>query len=151
MPRPAATRRASPSTAAAARAAAAAAAARQRRSVGSPAQRGPLAARVRWDRVARCALLFVLVVVVALYIGPARSYLSTLHQAQAARAQVATLARQNERLRAQRHALESPLAVRQAARRLGLVRQGEVPFVVRGLPPARRVAPAGGGRAAHKR
>lgn len=97
-----------------------------------------MATRVRWDRVARCALLIVLIGVVALYIGPARNYLSTFHQAQAARSKVSALARENVRLRAERRALENPLAVRRAARRLGMVKRGEVPFVVRGLPSQHR-------------
>jgi cell division protein FtsB len=94
----------------------------------------PPAARVRWDRIARCALLVVLLGVLFLYIGPARTYLSTYHHAQAARAQVAVLERQNHVLKAERRALRGPLAVERAARRLGMVKTGERPFVVHGLP-----------------
>jgi cell division protein FtsB len=93
--------------------------------------------RVRWDRIARCALLVVLLGVLFLYIGPARTYLSTYHHAQAARAQVAVLERQNHVLKAERRALHSPLAVERAARRLGMIKAGERPFVVHGLPSAR--------------
>jgi cell division protein FtsB len=95
--------------------------------------RRPAAARVRWDRIARCTLLVVLVGVLFLYIGPARSYLSTYHRAQAARSQVAALERQNRSLKAERRALRSPLAVDRTARRLGMIKAGERPFVVRGL------------------
>jgi cell division protein FtsB len=98
--------------------------------------RRPAAARVRWDRIARCALLVVLCGVLLLYIGPARNYLSTYHQAQRARADVATLERQNRELRSEQRALRSPLAVARAARRLGMVKAGERSFVVQGLPSA---------------
>ena len=93
---------------------------------------------VRWDRIARCTLLIVLFGVLLLYVGPARSYLSTYHQSQRARAQVATLERQNRQLQEERRALRSPLAVDRAARRLGMVRAGERPFVVQDLQSARR-------------
>jgi cell division protein FtsB len=98
------------------------------------ARRRPAAARVRWDRIARCTLLVVLFGVLLLYIGPARNYLSTYHQAQHARAQVATLEQQNRQLRDEQRALRGPLAVSRAARRLGMVKAGERPFVVQGLP-----------------
>jgi cell division protein FtsB len=100
--------------------------------------RRPAAARVRWDRIARCALLVVLFGVVLLYIGPARNYLSTYHQSKSAKAQVAELQRQNRRLHSEERALRSPLAVARAARRLGMVKNGEKPFVVQDLPSAHR-------------
>jgi cell division protein FtsB len=93
---------------------------------------------VRWDRIARCTLLIVLFGVLLLYVGPARSYLSTYHSSQQARSQVSALERQNRALRAERRALLRPLAVQRAARRLGMVKAGEQPFVVWGLPSARR-------------
>jgi cell division protein FtsB len=100
--------------------------------------RRPAAARVRWDRIARCTLLVVLFGVLLLYIGPARNYLSTYHQANSAKAQVAALQHENRRLRSEQRALRSPLAVARAARRLGMVKDGEKPFVVQGLPSAHR-------------
>src|SRR3954447_23247976 len=63
------------------------------------------AAAIRWDRLSRVALLGVLVVLVVLYAGPARSYWSTLREARERRAEVAVLRRENERLRARRQAL----------------------------------------------
>jgi cell division protein FtsB len=89
---------------------------------------------VRWDRIARCTLLIVLFGVLLLYVGPARSYLSTYHQSHQARSQVSALEKQNRTLRAERRALQRPLAVQRAARRLGMVKAGEQPFVVQGLP-----------------
>jgi cell division protein FtsL len=89
---------------------------------------------VRWDRIARCTLLIVLFGVLLLYVGPARSYLKTYHASQRAHAQVAALEQQNRDLRAERNTLKSPLAVQRAARRLGMVKSGERPFVIKGLP-----------------
>jgi cell division protein FtsB len=118
-------------------------AAAPRRAARTPTSRGrpktarfAAASRVRWDRIARCTLLIVLVGVVLLYVGPARSYFSTYHQAKAARSQVGSLERQNHLLRTEQKELRSPDAIARAARRLGMVKAGERPFVVRGLPSA---------------
>jgi cell division protein FtsB len=92
------------------------------------------AAAIRWDRVSRVALLVVLVVLVYLYAGPARSYWSTLHQAKQRRAEVAVLKRENERLRARRQALRGASALEREARRLGMVKSGERPYVISHLP-----------------
>jgi cell division protein FtsB len=92
------------------------------------------AAAIRWDRVSRVALLVVLVVLVYLYAGPARSYWNTIHQARQRRAEVAVLKRENARLRARRAALQGPSALEREARRLGMVRPGERPYVLEHLP-----------------
>jgi cell division protein FtsB len=92
------------------------------------------AAAIRWDRVSRVALLVVLLVLVYLYAGPARSYWDTVQQANKRRAEVAALWRENERLRARRSALRSPSALEREARRLGMVKPGERPYVVENLP-----------------
>ena len=92
------------------------------------------AAAIRWDRVSRVALLIVLVVLVYLYAGPARSYWDTVRQAKQRRAEVAVLKRENDRLRARRDALRSSSALEREARRLGLVKPGERPYLVENLP-----------------
>lgn len=92
------------------------------------------AAAIRWDRVSRVALLFVLVVLVYLYAGPARSYWDTVHEAKLRRAEVAVLKRENARLRARRAALQGNSALEREARRLGMVRPGERPYVLEHLP-----------------
>jgi cell division protein FtsB len=84
--------------------------------------------------VSRVALLFVLVVLVYLYAGPARSYWDTVRQAKQRRAEVATLKRENTRLRARRDALQSSSALEREARRLGMVKPGERPYLVEHLP-----------------
>jgi cell division protein FtsB len=89
---------------------------------------------IRWDRVSRVALLIVLVAIVGLYIGPARSYWSTVREAKHRRAEVAQLKRENDRLRAKRAALRSTSSLEREARRLGMVRPGERAYVVKHLP-----------------
>jgi cell division protein FtsB len=92
------------------------------------------AAAIRWDRVSRVALLFVLVVLVYLYAGPAHSYWDTMHEAKLRRAAVGVLTRENARLRERRDALRRVGALEREARRLGMVRPGERPYVVEHLP-----------------
>jgi cell division protein FtsB len=91
--------------------------------------------RIRWDRLGRWALLFVLVLVVYLYIGPARNWISTYAEAGNKRKEVAALQAENARLRARRADLERPSAVEREARRLGMVNAGERAYVIQSLPP----------------
>jgi cell division protein FtsB len=80
------------------------------------------------------ALLLVLFGIVLLYAGPARSYVSTLQEAKQRRAELGRLQRENERLRARRAYLQRPAALEREARRLGMVRPGERPYVIENLP-----------------
>lgn len=91
--------------------------------------------RIRWDRLSRVALLAVLVGLLALYVGPARSFWTTRGEAAQKRAEVQQLQRENDRLRKRRNALRDPAALEREARRLGMVRPGERAYVVKGLPP----------------
>jgi cell division protein FtsB len=89
---------------------------------------------IRWDRVSRVALLVVLLGILSLYIGPARSYLSTMQEAGHRRGEVSQLKRENARLRARRAALRSSASLEREARRLGMVRAGERSYSVKHLP-----------------
>jgi cell division protein FtsB len=109
-------------------------AARRRPVRGRPRVLSGGAAAIRWDRVSRVALLVVLLVLVYLYAGPARSYWTTVHEAKQRRAEVAVLKRENLRLRARRDALQGSSALEREARRLGMVRPGERPYVLQHLP-----------------
>lgn len=95
---------------------------------------GAAALRVRWDRVGRLALLVLLLVVAALYVGPARSLLSAWQDSNGKQAQVRELQREHEALVRRARALRDPLVVEAEARRLGMVRPGERPYVVSNLP-----------------
>lgn len=95
---------------------------------------GAAALRVRWDRVGRVALLVLLLCVAAAYVGPARSLLSTWQDSNAKQAQVQQVERENEVLARRAKALRDPRTVEAEARRLGMVRPGERPYVVSNLP-----------------
>lgn len=97
------------------------------------ARRAPLV-RVRWDRVGRIGLLVVLAVVLGLYVQHALSYFATRSQADAQHALVQQLARENRALERQQSALNQPATIIRDARALGMVRQGERPYVITGLP-----------------
>jgi cell division protein FtsB len=92
------------------------------------------AARIRWDRIGRWALIGVFALVLYLYIGPARTWVSTWLEAKQRRADVAALQAENRKLRAHRAALQQKGALEREARRLGMVKAGEKEYVVRGLP-----------------
>jgi cell division protein FtsB len=95
--------------------------------------RGPRG-RVRWDRVGRVGLLVVLVVVAGLYVKQGLTYLSTRGQAQQQQAIVQRLSRENAVLLRERTSLNDPATIERDARALGMVRAGERPYVITGLP-----------------
>ncbi len=90
--------------------------------------------RIRWDRVGRMAILVVFVVVALLYVKPLASFWSARGEAATRRAEVEQLRKENRELRVKREALRNGAALEIEARRLGMVRPGERPFVVEGLP-----------------
>lgn len=94
----------------------------------------PAPATIRWDRLSRYGLLIVFVVLVVLYVNPLRNYVATLQESKKRAAEVSALERENGRLSARKRALGNPDVIEAEARRLGMVRPGERPFVVRGLP-----------------
>ena len=89
------------------------------------------ASRIRWDRVGRWALICVFVFVLYLYIGPARTWVTTYGEAKRKREEVAQAREQNERLKARKATLSKPGAVELEARRLGMVKAGEKLYIIR--------------------
>jgi cell division protein FtsB len=89
------------------------------------------AARIRWDRVGRWALICVFLFVVYLYIGPARSWVTTYAEAKRQRADVSALKDRNAKLKAEKRRLERAGAVEVQARELGMVKAGEKLYVVK--------------------
>src|SRR3954453_2313301 len=85
---------------------------------------------IRWDRVGRVALLLVLFGVVALYVGPSIRWLETYRESRTRQGEVRALQHENATLRARRQALNDPRTMEREARRLGLVKPGERPFIV---------------------
>jgi cell division protein FtsB len=92
------------------------------------------ATRIRWDRVGRVCLLAVFAVVIGLYIQHALGYLSARSQADQQAAVVRRLERDNARLATQQQSLNDPATIELDARRLGMVKPGERPYAVTGLP-----------------
>jgi cell division protein FtsB len=86
----------------------------------------------------RWALVFVLALIVYLYVGPARTWVSTWQEARSKRKEVAALRAENERLRARRDDLRRASSLEREARRLGMVKAGERAYIVEGLPPRSR-------------
>lgn len=104
-----------------------------------PARRRPPRARsapqrrsgsIRWDRLARTALLVVLGAILLLYVPPLTRW---LHQADTAAHQgeeVERLIQENEELEERLSSLRGAEAIEREARRLGMVREGERAYVV---------------------
>ena len=90
--------------------------------------------RVRWDRLGRVAMLCVLVALVYLYVSAGVHMLSTWHQARRESAAVASMEREHRSLVGQRAALTAPGTLETEARQLGMMKSGEQPYVVTGLP-----------------
>ena len=89
--------------------------------------------RLRWDRVSRIALLVVLIVLAALYIGPVQSFFSSRSEAEAQSGALNRLEDENRTLLERRRALRDPQVLEREARRLGMVRPDELPYSVEGL------------------
>jgi cell division protein FtsB len=94
-----------------------------------PGARG-LGSGIRWERVGRVALLGVLVVIVLLYIPPVSHWIQQSRTAARGHEQVRELTRERAELRARLRELSGPGAVEREARRLGMVKPGERPYVV---------------------
>ncbi|HUO74480.1 MAG TPA: septum formation initiator family protein [Solirubrobacteraceae bacterium] len=90
--------------------------------------------RVRWDRLGRIGLLLVLLVVAGLYVKQGLSLLSTRAQAEQQLSIVHRLTRENAQLVKERDSLSNPATIERDARALGMVRTGERPYVITGLP-----------------
>jgi cell division protein FtsB len=91
---------------------------------------GASASGIKWERVGRVALLGVLLVIVLLYIPPVTHWIQQSHTAARAHAQVIDLKRQRAGLRRRLDELSGPGALEREARRLGMVKPGERPYVV---------------------
>ncbi len=106
-----------------------ASAARTRRP--APPARRPVG--IRWDRVGRIALGGTLLVILCLYVSPARHWLQQSRTAGEQKQELRSLADENRALKKRVRTLRDPSALEREARRLGMVRQGERPYVIEGL------------------
>jgi cell division protein FtsB len=89
---------------------------------------------IRWDRLGRVALLGTLVVILLLYLSPAKHWWQQSRTAGAQREELRELTAEHRGLKKRVRALRDPGALEREARRLGMVRQGERAYVIEGLP-----------------
>ncbi len=90
--------------------------------------------RVRWDRLGRVAMLCVLVALIYLYASAGVRMLSTWHQSRHDDAAVAAMEREHALLVHQHDALTGNGTLEAEARQLGMMKAGEQPYVISGLP-----------------
>jgi cell division protein FtsB len=117
--KPAVMPRAAAATGGTARSRAAAAPARPRRAAG-----------IQWDKVGRLALLAVLAIVVLLYIPPVTHLFQQRSTAHRSQQQLHELQAERTRLRTRLHELSGPGAIEREARKLGMTKRDERPYVV---------------------
>ncbi len=89
---------------------------------------------VRWDRVGRAALLAVLVVILGLYISPAKHWLEQSSTGKAQKQELETLNSENATLKRRLRGLRNPATLEAQARRLGMVKEGERSYVIENPP-----------------
>ena len=92
------------------------------------------AGRVRWDKLGRIAMLFVLVALVVLYIGAGLHMLSTLQQSHRETARVTAMEAEHRRLISEHNRLSSQANLEEQAKALGMQRADEQTYIVGGLP-----------------
>ena len=102
-----------------------------------PAPRRPGArrggSRIKWDRVGRIALVLVLFAVAYSYLNPAIDLFKTYQSTTAAKAEFHRELRENKRLHHAIQSADEPAVVAAAARKQGMVAEGETPAILRGL------------------
>jgi cell division protein FtsB len=89
---------------------------------------------VRWDRIGRVALLMVLFALLYLYLSAGVRLFTTWSTEHRDNAAVAVLQREHARLARQHASLGRQATLEAEARRLGMIKTGEQPFVITGLP-----------------
>jgi cell division protein FtsB len=98
------------------------------------ARRGAQRSTIQWHRVGRVALLFTLFVIVLLYIRPVAHWVQQRSTAAHSQADLRDLQQENDRLQARLRQLSGTGAIEREARKMGMVRRGERPYVVEPAP-----------------
>ena len=93
------------------------------------------ASRIQWDRVGRVALVIVLFLVLASYIGPSINFFDARQDSKSEQTHLAELRQENARLKQRAEELQGPDAAEREARKQGMVdaSAAEAAFVVKGL------------------
>jgi hypothetical protein len=92
------------------------------------------AGRVRWDRLGRIAMLFVLLALVFLYLGTGFHMLSTWRQSNRTSSRVVAMESEHRHLIAQHNRLSSQANLEDQAKALGMQRSNEQTYIVGNLP-----------------
>jgi hypothetical protein len=92
------------------------------------------AARVRWDRLGRIAMLLVLVALVFLYVSTGFHMLSTWRQSHRTSARVATMQAEHRHLLSEHNRLSGQVTLEDQAKALGMQRSDEQTYVIGNLP-----------------
>jgi cell division protein FtsB len=107
------------------------------RSKRRPARRRPGArstpSRIKWDRVGRIALVLVLFAVAYSYLNPAIDLFHTYRATTASKEEFHALLHENKQLHHSIQSSDEAPVVAAAARKQGMVAEGETPFVLHGL------------------
>jgi cell division protein FtsB len=91
---------------------------------------GRRASRVHWDKVGRVALVIVLFLILASYVGPTLNFVDAWRDSRAEHSSLADLRQQNAKLRQRIEALSGSDAAERAARKQGLVNLGEAAYTI---------------------
>jgi hypothetical protein len=91
------------------------------------------ASRIQWDRVGRIALTVVLAAVLYSYLNPAINFVKTYTATTEAKAKLHVLLDENRRLHQRVQSADDPIVIDRKGRAQGMVSEGEIPIVVRGL------------------
>lgn len=89
---------------------------------------------MRWDRLGRAAMLCVLAALAFLYLSAGVHMLSTWRESRRDSATVVAMEREHRLLVGQHRMLSRQGTLEAAARQLGMMKKGEQPYVVSGLP-----------------
>jgi cell division protein FtsB len=90
--------------------------------------------RIHWDRLGRIVLVLVFFAILFSYISPVMNFVDAWRGSHDTDAQLQTLREERDRLEAKAESLKDPTAAAAAARRVGMVVEGERSFVVKNLP-----------------
>jgi cell division protein FtsB len=99
----------------------------------SRARGGRGASRIRWDKVGRVALVLVLAAVLLSYVNPAINFFDAWRDSRAEHSSLADLRKENAALQKRVATLNTEDAAERAARKQGMVANGERSYFVRGL------------------
>lgn len=89
--------------------------------------------RIHWDRLGRIVLVVVIFAILVSYINPVVNFVDSWSDSRAERSALAEQRAENAHLRKRLESLSAPDATERAARRIGMVAEGEQAYVIKGL------------------